>query len=215
MTAFDAALRLLADPNVAFLLLTFGLLALLFEIQSPNLLTGALGLVAVVLAGVGFVHLPTDLTGLLLVVIGLMLLALEPAIPSHGLLTLVGVGAFVLGGSVLYGQADRSGPSIQVALPLLVIAAATAAAFGGLITVSAIRTRSMAGPADPPPQSLAVGTVGLVRRPLDPVGSLFAAGEEWSARAADGRSLARGVPVRVVGSDGLTALVEAEPSGLG
>ena len=212
---FDGLLRLLADPNVAFLLFTFGLLALLFEINSPNVLTGIFGLVAIALATVGFVHLPTDLTGLLLVVIGLSLLALEPAIPSNGLLTVVGVAAFVVGGSALYTQADRFGPSVQVALPLLAITAATAAAFGALITLTAIRTRSMASPADPQPQSVAVGTVGLIRRPLDPVGSLYAAGEEWSARSADGQSLPRGATVRVVGSDGLTAIVEAEPSGLG
>ncbi len=211
---FDGVLRLLADPNVAFLLFTFGLFALLFEVHSPNVLTGILGLVAIALAAVGFVHLPTDLTGLLLVVIGLILLALEPAVPSHGLLTIAGVAAFVFGGSALYSQADRFGPSVQVALPLLAIAAATAAGFGALITLTAIRTRSMASPADPQPQSVAVGTVGLIRRPLDPVGSLYAAGEEWSARAADGRTLARGAAVRVVGSDGLTAIVEAEPSGL-
>ena len=212
---FDGVLRLLADPNVAFLLFTFGLLSVLFEVHNPNVLTGILGLVAIALAAVGLVQLPTDLTGLLLVAIGLILLALEPAIPSHGLLTLVGVSAFVLGGSALYSQADRFGPSVQVALPLLVIAAATAAAFGGLITLTAIRTRRMAGPADPQPQSVAVGTVGLIRRPLDPIGSLYAAGEEWSARAADGQTLPRGAAVRVVGSDGLTAIVEAEPSGLG
>lgn len=215
MNPFDGALRLLADPNVAFLLFTFGLLALLFEVHNPNVLTGIVGLVAIALAAVGFVHLPTDLTGLLLVVVGLSLLALEPAVPSHGLLTVVGVAAFVIGGSALYSQADRFGPSVQVAVPLLVIAAATAAAFGGLITLTAIRTRSMAGPADPQPQAVAVGTVGLIRRPLDPVGSLYAAGEEWSARAVDGRTLPRGASVRVVGSDGLTAIVEPERSGLG
>lgn len=209
---FAGVLRLLANPNIAFLLFTAGLLALLFEVQNPNLLTGVLGVVAIALAAVGFVNLPTDLTGLLLVSIGLILLALEPAIPSHGVLTVVGVAAFVLGGSALYSQADRFGPSVQVALPLLAIAAITAAGFGLIITATALRTRRMASPADPPPRAVAIGTVGEVRRPLEPIGSLYAAGEEWSARAVDGRSVARGAPVRVVGSDGLTAIVEPEPS---
>ncbi|MBA2719741.1 MAG: nodulation protein NfeD [Chloroflexi bacterium] len=206
-------IRLLSDPNVAFLLFTAGLLALLFEVQSPNLLTGIFGVVSITLAAVGFVNLPTDVTGLMLVAIGLILLALEPAIPSHGVLTVVGVGAFVLGGSALYSQADRFGPSVQVALPLLAIAAVSAAGLGLLITATALRTRGMANPADVQPGSAPVGTVGQVRRPLEPIGSLYAAGEEWSARAADGRSLPRGATVRVVGSDGLTALVEPEPSG--
>jgi membrane-bound ClpP family serine protease len=48
---------------------------------------------------------------------------------------------------------------------------------------------------------------GVVRRPLDPLGSVFLAGEEWSARAAEGLSLERGTAVRVVGREGLTLVV--------
>ena len=58
------------------------------------------------------------------------------------------------------------------------------------------------------------GTFGEVRLPLAPVGSVYAAGEEWSARTADDRLLERGTPVRVVREEGLTLIVEpAEPVG--
>ncbi|MBA2380963.1 MAG: nodulation protein NfeD [Chloroflexi bacterium] len=207
-------LRLLANPNVAFLLFTAGALALLFEIQNPNVLTGILGLVAIALAAVGFVNLPTDVTGLLLVAIGLVLFALEPAIPSHGLLTVGGAVAFVLGGSALYTQADRLGPAVRVATPLLLVAVVTAAGFGLLIATTAIRTRRMAGPRESMSAPLVAGTPGEVRRPLEPMGSVYARGEEWSARTADERPLPRGTAVRVVGSDGLTVIVEPAPSGL-
>jgi membrane-bound serine protease (ClpP class) len=207
-------LRLLADPNIAFLLFTVGVLSLLFELHNPNLLTGIFGVVAIALAAVGFVNLPTDLTGLLLVSIGLVLFALEPAIPSHGLLTIGGAIAFVVGGFALYSQAGQFGPAIRVAVPLLVVAVVTAAGFGLLITTTAIRTRRMAAPGDVQPASLAAGTVGEVRRPLEPLGSIYASGEEWSARTADDRPLPRGTPVHVVRTDGLTVVVEPEPSGL-
>jgi membrane-bound serine protease (ClpP class) len=207
-------LRLLVDPNIAFLLFTIGALALLFELQNPNLLTGIFGVVAIALAAVGFVNLPTDLTGLLLVAIGLVLFALEPAIPSHGLLTIGGAIAFVVGGFALYSQADQFGPAVRVATPLLVVAVVSGAAFGLLITATAIRTRRMAAPGDAQPASLVAGTIGEVRRPLEPLGSIYASGEEWSARTADDRPLARGTPVHVVRTDGLTVVVEPEPSGL-
>jgi membrane-bound serine protease (ClpP class) len=207
-------LRLLVDPNIAFLLFTIGALALLFELQNPNLLTGIFGVVAIALAAVGFVNLPTDLTGLLLVAIGLVLFALEPAIPSHGLLTIGGAIAFVVGGFALYSQADQFGPAVRVATPLLVVAVVTAAAFGLLITATAIRTRRMAAPGDTQPSSLVAGTIGEVRRPLEPLGSIYASGEEWSARTADDQPLPRGTPVHVVRTDGLTVVVEPEPSGL-
>ena len=47
-----------------------------------------------------------------------------------------------------------------------------------------------------------------MRRALVPDGTVYAAGEEWTARSADGAALERGTPVRVVGHDGLTLIVE-------
>ena len=207
-------LGILADPNVAFLLFTIGVLALIFELQSPTLLVGIGGVTAIALAMIGFANLPVVPAGLLLVAIGLILLALEPAVPSHGLLTIGGVAAFVLGGSALYSQSDGFGPAIRVAAPILVAAAVAAAAFGALITWTAIRTRRMPAPAGIDPVNVPSGTLGEVRRPLDPIGSIYADGEEWSARAVDDRPLPRGAAVRVVRTDGLTLVVEPEPTGL-
>ena len=56
------------------------------------------------------------------------------------------------------------------------------------------------------------GVAGVVRRSIEPLGSVYVAGEEWSARSIDGRPLERGTPVRVVETDGLTVVVEPEPS---
>jgi membrane-bound serine protease (ClpP class) len=211
---FEGILHLLADPNIAFILFTLGGLALVFELHNPNLLTGVLGAIAIVLAFVGFASLPLNVVGLLLVGIGIVLFALEPSVPSHGLLTLGGAIAFVLGASALYSQPNPLQPVVGVALPLLVVSTATSAAFGLLIATMAVRTRRMIGPASSPRASVAVGTAGEVRNPLAPIGSVYAAGEEWSARTADERPLDRGTPVRVVRTDGLTVVVEPDSSAL-
>ncbi|HEV7810598.1 MAG TPA: NfeD family protein [Candidatus Limnocylindrales bacterium] len=213
-TPFQGIIQLLVDPNIAFLLFTVGALMLLFELQSPSVVLGVFGAIAILLSFVGFANLPTNVAGLVLVGIGLVLFALEPAIPSHGLLTVGGLAAFVLGGSALYSQPGPLGPDTRVALPLLIVASVTAAALGLLITTMAIRTRRMTPPIDGPSALVATGTVGLVERPLTPVGSIRAAGEEWSARTADDRPLERGTPVRVVSLDGLTAVVEPAPGAL-
>jgi len=61
---------------------------------------------------------------------------------------------------------------------------------------------------------LAAGTPAEVRAPLQPFGSVYAAGEEWSARSVSEQKLERGTPVRVVRQDGLVLVVEpADPSG--
>ena len=210
---FQGILHLLADPNIAFLLFAVGFYGLLFELQNPNFVTGILGAIAILLSFVGFGSLPLNLAGLLLIGVGILLFALEPTVTSHGLLTVGGVVCLLLGASALYTESGPFEPDVSVALPLVVTLALGGAAFALLITVTAIRTRGMAPPVALPAGSVAAGTVGEVRRPLEPLGSIFAGGEEWSARATDERSLPRGTSVRVVGHDGLTVLVEPAPPG--
>jgi membrane-bound serine protease (ClpP class) len=208
---FQGLLHLLADPNIALILFTVGFYGLLFELQNPNFVTGILGAIAIVLAFVGFGSLPLNLAGLLLIGIGLLLFALEPTVTSHGLLTVGGVVCFVLGASALYTETGPFEPDVRVALPLLVVMTVTTAAFGVLITLTAIRTRRMPGPAWSA-AGVPSGTAGQVRRPLEPLGSVYVAGEEWSARTADDRPLPRGAPIRVVRTDGLTVVVEPDPT---
>ena len=43
MNPFQSVIHLLSDPNIAFILLTLGFYGLLFELQSPNFVTGILG----------------------------------------------------------------------------------------------------------------------------------------------------------------------------
>jgi membrane-bound serine protease (ClpP class) len=208
---FQGLLHLLADPNIALILFTVGFYGLLFELQNPNFVTGILGAIAIVLAFVGFGSLPLNLAGLLLIGIGLLLFALEPTVTSHGLLTVGGVVCFVLGASALYTQTGPFEPDVRVALPLLVVMTVTTSLFGILITLTAIRTRRMPGPLWSAP-GVPSGTAGEVRRPLEPLGSVYVAGEEWSARSADDRPLPRGTPIRVVKTDGLTVIVEPDPT---
>jgi membrane-bound ClpP family serine protease len=54
------------------------------------------------------------------------------------------------------------------------------------------------------------GTAGVVRRPLEPSGSIYAGGEEWSARSADDQPIERGAPVKVIAREGLTLVVEPD-----
>jgi membrane-bound serine protease (ClpP class) len=213
MNPFQGFLHLLSDPNIAFILFTLGFYGLLFELQSPNFVTGILGGLALILAFIGFGSLPLNLAGLLLIGIGIILFALETTVTSHGLLAVGGLVSFVLGASALYTEpGDPLAPAVSVALPLLVITSLTTAAFMGLIAIAAVRSRRMSDSPGLVGSALALGTVGIVQQPLGPLGSVRAAGEEWTARTADGKQLERGTHVRVVQADGLTLVVETDPS---
>ena len=216
MNPFQSFLHLLSDPNISFLLFTIGFYGLFFELQSPNFVTGILGAMAIILAFVGFGSLPLNVAGLLLIALAVVLFILEPTVASHGLLTVAGLIAFVLGASALFtAPGDPTGPFVEVAAPLIGVMTATTAIFMGLIAWAAVRSRRMStsgGLVGSSHAGLTIGLSGEVRAPLVPAGSIYAGGEEWSARTVDGAPLSRGEAVRVVGLDGLVAIVEPDPS---
>ena len=213
MNAFQSLLHLLSDPNIAFVLFTIGVYGLIFELQNPNFVTGILGALALILAFIGFGSLPLNVAGLMLLGLGIVLFVLETQVTSHGLLTVGGIICFALGASALYTQpgGDPTLPLVEVATPLVVITTGTTAVLMGLITVAAIRTRRMVAPEGSVGVPVPAGATGTVQAPLTPLGTVFMAGEPWSARAVDGTQVPRGAAVRLVGFDGLVALVEPAP----
>ena len=204
----------LADPNVAFLLLMIGLLGIATELVHPNLLTGILGVAALILAFIGFMNLPVNWLGLTLLAFGFLLFVLETQITSHGLLALGGIVAVALGAVSLYNEPVAPGAApVHVSPSVLVvtIAAMTLAMLG--LSVVAARTRRMKGPAGQMGTPVPAGTKGVVQAPLAPLGSVQLAGETWSARTPDERLIPRDTPVRLMGFDGLTAIVEPTDPG--
>jgi len=57
-----------------------------------------------------------------------------------------------------------------------------------------------------------VGTTGTVRTPLAPSGVVYLLGEQWSARSRTEAPIPVGGQIRVVGQDGLTLIVDSEPT---
>ena len=209
MNPFQSFLHLLSDPNIAFVLFTIGLYGLIFELQNPNFVTGILGALAILLSFIGFGSLPLNLAGLLLVALGVILFILEATVTSHGLLAIGGIICFALGASALYtAPGDPTGPFVTVATPLIVVSTLTTAVLMGFITLFAIRTRHLPAPKGTVGVPVPIGTEGVVQAPLEPLGTAYLAGESWSARTPDERPIPRDTPVRLIGFDGLTALVE-------
>jgi len=97
---------------------------------------------------------------------------------------------------------------------VIITVVVTAAAFMALIVYAAVRSRGMPAPVGMAGTAAAVppGSAGVVRRPLEPTGTISAGGEEWSARSVDDRPIERGTAVRIVKRDGLTLVVEPEAS---
>lgn len=209
MNPLQGFLHLLSDPNVAFILFTVGFYGLLFEVMNPNLVTGILGALAIILSFIGFGSLPLNVAGLLLIGLGILLFVLEATITSHGLLTVGGLIAFALGASALYTAPGPTGADVAVAVPLIVAMTATTAGIMTVIVLFAVRSRRLAAsPGTVGAVEVPAGTLAEVRRPLSPLGTVYAEGEEWTARSADGSPLGRGTAVRIVEREGLVVVVE-------
>src|SRR5215468_1648477 len=99
----DKFLALISDPNVAYLLMMAGMLGIFFELSNPgSILPGVIGGISLILAFFAFQSLPVNWAGLLLIVFGVVLLIADIKVASHGVLTVGGVVAMLLGSLMLY-----------------------------------------------------------------------------------------------------------------
>ncbi len=208
MSPFQVFLRILGDPNLAFILFVAGVLLLAFELANPNVVTGVSGALALVLAFIGFSDLPVNVAGLLLVGFGIALLALETHVPSHGLLTLIAAACVAVGAGTLYGNPGApTVPGVEVAWPVIAVMVGLTVLFGVLIAATAYVTRRMRSSPVLVGSLRAAGAKGVVSIDINPLGAVHAVGEEWTARSVDGRPLPRGARVEVIRQDGLTLYV--------
>ena len=111
MTWRQSLLGAIAHPQIAYLLLTLGMLGLVVEMWNPGVvLPGVAGGLCLLLAFFAFQVLPVNVTGLLLIVFGMALLGAELMVPSFGVLGIGGAVA-LLAGSLMV---TRDVPGIRV-----------------------------------------------------------------------------------------------------
>ncbi len=201
---------MLANPNVAYLLMALGALGLYVEITHPGgILPGVIGVVFLLLGLYSISVLPISWVGVALIFVALVMFLLEIKIASYGLLTIGGLICFVLGSLMLF---EAPIPAMRVSLGVVLPTALVMAAVTGFLlnrVVKAHRSRPMTGT-----EGL-VGETGTVLSELDPVGKVLVHGEYWDARAS-GPAIPVGTAVRVLAVDQKRIEVEpAEPAGQG
>ena len=202
-------LQILVNPNVAFLLLLVGFVGIALEFFSPGaILPGAIGAVSLLLGLFGTVQLPVAAIGVALLVLAVGLIIAEAHLPTGGLLGLAGVGSMIAGGLLLF-DTGGDGPSVSpVLVVVLAIVLGGAVALVGQRALAARRAPFRTG------EDEIVGSVGEVRRVIDPIGQVFVGGALWRARAADPDDpIEAGYRVRVEAIDGLTLTVTALEGG--
>ncbi len=204
MTIKERVLDALMDPNIAFLLLAIGALALYVEFNHPGaVIPGTVGVVFILLAVFALNLLPTRFAAFGLILGAFALFAAEAKFASHGVLTVGGIILLTLGGLLLVDAPIpqmRVHPvtALAVSIPFGIITA-----FLMTIAVKARRNKVVTGA-----QGL-VGETGVAQTILSPQGKVFVHGELWDATAST--PLAIGELVRVSKVDGL--MLEVTPLG--
>jgi membrane-bound serine protease (ClpP class) len=201
MTVKEQILDYLMDPNIAFILLAIGALALYAEFNHPGaVVPGTVGLVFILIAAFALDLLPTRFAALGLILGAFALFAAEAKFASHGVLTVGGITLLTLGGLLLV---DSPIPEMRVhlltamavSIPLGLITA-----FLMTMAVKARRNKVVTGV-----EGL-VGETGIAQTPLSPGGKIFVHGEIWDAVSSSDVAMGQSVVVRRV--DGLSLRVE-------
>jgi membrane-bound serine protease (ClpP class) len=174
-------LNILADPNIAFLLLSLGSLGIFIEFLNPGtIFPGTFGVIALLFGFFALSVLPFNWAGVALILFAFILFGLELFITSHGILGIGGAIALVLGGLILTSD---NPPDFQVNRWLVFTLAAFLAAFSIFMAINILRIRRM--PALTGRETI-VGRRAVARSALAPAGFVFMDGEYWAAEAEDG-----------------------------
>jgi membrane-bound serine protease (ClpP class) len=196
----DRFLNVITDPNVAYVLMMLGTLGLIFELSNPGaVLPGVVGGISLILAFFAFQSLPINFAGMLLILFAIVLFIAEVKVVSHGVLAIGGIVAMALGSLMLYDEPEAG---FRVSwLVIIPTVAVTAGIFLFALTagVRALSLRPQLG------VEALVGATGTAFGAVSGEGQIKLQGEIW--RAVADRPIPDGMPVRVVGVDGLTLRV--------
>jgi membrane-bound serine protease (ClpP class) len=201
MTLRQRILDFLLDPNIAFLVLAVGALALYAEFNHPGaVLPGVVGVVFILLALFALNLLPTRYAAFTLIMAAFVMFALEAKFATHGVLGIAGIALMTIGGLLLVDgpipeMRVKLWTALSVSIPLGAITV-----FLMSIALKARRNKVTTG------KRGMIGSVGEAMTDIDPEGKVFVQGELWNAHAPTRVRMGEHVVVRKV--EGLELEVE-------
>jgi membrane-bound serine protease (ClpP class) len=195
-------LQALANPQLAFLLLSVGTLALIYELASPGgIIGGVIGVIMLILAFFSLAVLPVDLVGVLLLLLALALFAAELFVPGVGVFAGGGAIALVFAGLFLFQRPTGVGIDLAFLIPVAVAVGLVA------VVIGRFAVRSIRRPAYRGSGGEVVGQTGTVRQAAGSSGKVWLNGTMWRAHST-GAPLRLDEQVRVVEMRGLELVVE-------
>ncbi|HEY8462142.1 MAG TPA: nodulation protein NfeD [Blastocatellia bacterium] len=209
----ERLLAVIANPNLAIMLLIFGFYGILFELYSPGWgIAGTAGIICLVLGFFALSVLPVNYVGLALIAIALALFVAEAFAPSFGLLTVSGVVCLILGGLMLV---DSPAGFIRVSPWLIAPVALATAVITFFLVANILKAHRL--PAQTGAEVMA-GEEAVAEEDFIPDENRYAGlvrmrGELW--RAVSPTPVTTGQRLEIRGREGLTLSVSpVQPSGV-
>lgn len=196
-------LAIIANPQVALILMMVGVYGLFFELTNPGTaIPGVAGLICLVLGLYAFQLLPVNWAGLALMFLGMAMMVAEVFLPSFGALGVGGIVAFVIGGMM---STDVAWPGYSISMSFLIGVALCMAAL--IILTGTLATRAYKRPVVTGKRGM-IGMQGRVAFLHEGATYAEVGGERW--RITSSHPLELGQAIRVTGVEGLTLIVEPE-----
>ncbi len=195
-------LNFITDPSVAYMLMLLGFYGLFFEMTNPGtIFPGVTGAIFLILAFYSFQTLPVNYAGLLLIILAIVLFILEIKIISHGVLTIGGIIAMVIGSLMLF---DSPAPFLRLSLSLIIPAVLVTALFFTATFRLAYRAQKSK------PSTGREGLIGKEGKAITDItkdsGTAAVRGEVWSASSDD--VIKKGDRIEVISLSGLQIKVK-------
>ena len=208
MTTIENFLYAIADPNIAYLLLSIATLGITAEIFNPGLIfPGVVGGICLLLAFYSLGMLPVNYAGILFIVLAVALFIGEVLTTTFGVFTAGGVVSLVIGSLILFQGASpvfRIDPWLIATVTIIV---AGVMAFIIHRAISAHRKQARTG------REELIGKTAVVKAALKPEGTVFLKGERWAAISETG-DIKTGEEVVIDSVDGLLLHVsKKQPAG--
>ncbi|PKM99529.1 MAG: serine protease [Elusimicrobia bacterium HGW-Elusimicrobia-2] len=199
-------LHMIANPNIAFILMMIGVWGLIHEASSPGVGFGAaIGSISLLLAFFAMRILPINIVGLLFIILGLVLFFLEIFTPAFGVLTTGGLASLIFGGMMLI---DKTKMTIGVSLSAILPTAVFLFLFMTFVVRAIMKSQKKKSSTGIEGM---LGAKGEALEDIDLKGTVFVHGEIWTARCAE--KIKKGEAVVVVGEEGNLLTVNRDRDG--
>jgi membrane-bound serine protease (ClpP class) len=177
----ESFLKVITNPTIAYLLLLIGFYGIFFELYNPGaVVPGAVGVISFLLGLYGLGIIGINWLGLLLILAGILLLALELVTPTFGGLAIAGAIALAVGSLVLISPDSPYGDIPISVIATMVLTTVFFFLVAGRLGLKAQKKKKMTGYEE------LIGEEGTALTDFEKgKGKVFIRGEIWNAVSED------------------------------